>query len=130
MKISKQARRGAKELFRSTFANGAMDEGRVRQVVQKVIEAKPRGYVGILDHFQRLVKLEIDRRSARVESAVVLSPEQQTSIGAGLEQRYGRGLRTDFVTNPSLVGGMRVRVGSDVYDGSVQARLQRLADSF
>lgn len=107
-----------------------MDEARVRQVVQKVIEAKPRGYVGILDHFQRLVKLEIDRRSARIENAVPLTSEQMDEFSRRLAQRYGRGLQTSFFVNPALVGGTRIRVGSDVYDGSVQARLERLAQTF
>lgn len=130
MKITKQARRDAKELFRSTFANGLMDEGRVRTAVQKVLEVKPRGYVGILEHFQRLVKLEQDRRAAKVESAVALTPEQQSGVAASLQKLYGNGLNLSFEVNPSLVGGLRVRVGSDVYDGSVAARLRRLEETF
>jgi len=49
-----------------------LDEAKVRQIVQQVIAAKPRGYVAILSHFQRLVKLDLDRRTARVESPVPL----------------------------------------------------------
>jgi F-type H+-transporting ATPase subunit delta len=78
MKISKQARRDAKTLFRNTFVNGVMDEARVRNTVTQLLAQKPRGYVGILGHLQRLVKLEQDRRSARVESALGFG-----SAGAG-----------------------------------------------
>src|SRR5687768_9704412 len=123
MKITKQARRDAKELFRSTFVNGVMDETKVRTAVRMIIEVKPRGYVAILEHFKRLVKLEQDRRSAKIESAVPLSPEQQSGVSSSLEKIYGRGLNLAFEVNPSLVGGLRVRVGSDVYDGTVAARL-------
>ena len=130
MKITKQARRDAKELFRSTFANGVMDEAKVRTAVQRVLDLKPRGYVAILEHFKRLVKLEQDRRAAKVESAVALTPDQQSGVSANLEKLYGKGLNLSFHVNPSLVGGLRVRVGSDVYDGSVSARLQELAESF
>ena len=35
-----------------------------------------------------------------------------------------------FDQNPALIGGLRVKVGSDVYDGSIQARLKALAESF
>ena len=69
VKISKQARRDAKQLFHACRVNGLLDEAKVRQVVQQVIAAKPRGYLAILSHFQRLVKLDLDRRTARVESA-------------------------------------------------------------
>ena len=130
MKLTKQSRRDAKAIFRSTFVGGVMDEGKVRLVVQKLLESKPRGYMAILDHLKRLVKLEQDRRSAKIESAVALSPEQQSAVSSSLEKLYGRGLNLTYEVNPALVGGLRVRVGSDVYDGSVSARLRRLEETF
>ena len=130
MKISKQARRDAKTLFRSAFVNGVMDEGRVRSAVTQLLAQKPRGYAGILGHLQRLVKLETDRRSARIESAVRLADEDFLAIKKNLEKRYGPGLNVTFWLNPDLIGGMRIKVGSDVYDGSVQGRLNALKESF
>ena len=130
MKISKQARRDAKELFRSCQVNGLLDESRARQAVQRVIEGKPRGYFAILNQFQRLVKLDLDRRTARVESPAPLSPELQARLQASLTRTYGPGLNISFSQNPALLGGLRVKVGSDVYDGSVQARLAALQESF
>ena len=126
MKISKQARRDAKQLFSVCKVSGVLNEGRVRQTVGEVIAKKPRGYVGILSHFHRLVKLDIERRSARVESAVATSEALQQAVKANLAQRYGQGLNVTFAVNPSLIGGLRVKVGSDVFDGSVKARLAEL----
>ena len=80
----------------------------------------------ILSHFHRLVKLDIERRSARVESAVAASEALQASVKANLAQRYGQGLNVTFAVNPALIGGLRVKVGSDVFDGSVKARLGRV----
>lgn len=128
--MTKQSRRDAKQLFRSTLVNGLMDEGRVRSVVHKVLELKPRGYMAILGHFTRLVKLEQDRRAAKVESAIPLTPDQQSGVASNLQRLYGNGLNLSFHVNPALVGGLRVRVGSDVYDGSVSARLQELEETF
>jgi F-type H+-transporting ATPase subunit delta len=130
MKSSKQSRREAKELFRASLVNGLLDEGRVRDIVRRVIEGKPRGYAAILAHFHRLVKLDIERRTARVESAAPLAPDLQAQVQASLNKTYGPGLNISFAQNPALIGGMRVKVGSDVYDGSVQARLAALQDSF
>lgn len=130
MKISKQARRDAKQLFQICRANGLLDDAKARQAVQAVIAQKPRGYVAILSHFQRLVKLDIDRRTARVESAVQLSAAQQASVQANLTRRYGSGLNISYSQNNALLGGMRIKVGSDVFDGSVSARLNALAESF
>jgi F-type H+-transporting ATPase subunit delta len=129
MKISKQARRDAKTLFRSCQVEGLLDENRVRQAVSLVIAQKPRGYVGVLHHLQRLVKLDLDRRTARVENAVQTSDEMMTSITGNLAWRYGQGLNVSFWVNPELIGGLRVKVGSDVYDGSVKARLDALRES-
>ena len=130
MKISKQARREAKELFRDCIVNGVLDENRVRTVVGKVAELKPRGFIEILSHFQRLVKLEVERRTAKVESAVPLSPGIQAEVTGKLGKLYGEGLNISFAQNPALLGGLRIKVGSDVYDGSVQARLEDLVESF
>jgi F-type H+-transporting ATPase subunit delta len=130
VKISKQARRDAKQLYRSCRVNNVLDEGRVRQAMQQVIATKPRGYFAILSHFQRLVKLDVERRTARVQSPLPLAEPQQVSIQANLTRRYGAGLLFAFTQNPGLIGGLRVQIGSDVFDGSVQARLADLESSF
>ncbi len=130
MKISKQARRGAKELFRICVVNGLLDEQRARDAVAKVIAAKPRGYIAILSHFTRLVKLDIARRTALVESAVPLAEDLQTSVRQTLARLYGSGLTISFAQNATLIGGLRIKIGSDVFDGSVQGRLAKLQESF
>ena len=130
MKISKQARRDAKQQFRSCVLNGLLDDDRVRQTVQQIIAQKPRGYLAILTHFQRLVKLDIARRTARIESAIQLPENLRTGVQTNLARRYGPGLNVSFAQNPDLIGGLRVQVGSDVYDGSIRARLAALAESF
>jgi F-type H+-transporting ATPase subunit delta len=130
MKISKQARREAKELFRSCLVSGLLDDNRARQAVEQVVTLKPRGYVPILSHFHRLVKLDLERRAARVESAVALATDLQASVQTSLGRVYGPGVNVSFVQNAALIGGMRIKVGSDVYDGSIQARLATLQESF
>ena len=130
MKINKQAKREAKQLFRFCLVNGLLDENRVRQVVQLVVSAGHRNGPAILSHLRRLLKLEIAQRTATVESAAPLPPDLQSGIEAGLARRYGPGLRTAFAHRPALIGGMRIQVGSDVYDGSVRAGLAALEQSF
>lgn len=129
MKISKQSRRDAKALFGACRVNGVLDESRVRQAVTSVIAGKPRGYVATLTHFQRLVKLDLDRRSACVENAVESTPALREAIQQNLTRRYGPGLNVTFRVNPALIGGLRIKVGSDVFDGSVAARLAALEES-
>jgi F-type H+-transporting ATPase subunit delta len=84
----------------------------------------------ILAHFLRLLRLDYDQHTAKVESATPLSPELQATTRITLTRLYGPGLATSFSDCPSLISGMRIRVGSDVYDGSVQAGLAALERSF
>lgn len=130
MKINKRAKREAKQLFRYCLVNGLLDENRVRNVVQLVVRAGHRNCPAILAHFRRLVKLDLGRHTAIVESAAPLAPDFQAAIEAGLTRRYGPGLTAGFAHRPALIGGMRIQVGSDVYDGSVRAGLAALEKSF
>jgi F-type H+-transporting ATPase subunit delta len=130
MKTSKQAARDAKQLFRLCVSNGLLDEGRVRQVVERVIRSQYRGYLAVLAHFRRLVKLDQERHTAEVESATPLPEDLRAGVQADLERLYGPGIDIQFAIRPSLIGGMRVKVGSDVYDGSVQSELAALERSF
>ena len=130
MKGSKQPRRLAKQLFKSCQVDGRLNADRVRKAVGLLIERKPRGYFGILQNLQRLVKLDEASRSARVESAVPLGQAQQEDVRNSLNRLKGSDVTVEFATNPGLIGGMRVKIGDDVYDGSVKTRLTALSDNF
>jgi F-type H+-transporting ATPase subunit delta len=130
MKISKQARREARQLFRSCLAGPTLDETRARAITAHVVTRKPRGYLAILTQFQKLVKLYAASRLAKVDSAIPLGPEDQTRMKADLERTYGLGLDYVFAHKPQLIGGVRIQVGGDVYDGTILARLNALKESF
>ena len=130
MKGTKQSRRFAKQLFKSCQVNGRLDADRTQKTVQLLIEQKPRGYFGILQHLHRLVKLDEASRTARVESAVALGQVQQQDIQDSLNQLKGGNVTVEFAENPRLIGGMRVKIGDDVFDGSVKTRLTGLSESF
>ena len=130
MKVSKQAQREAKQLFHSCLVNGLLDEDRARQAVQGLTAAGNRNCPAILAHFLRLIKLDQAQHTAIIESATPLGPDLQASTQAGLTQLYGPGITPSFVHRPELIGGMRIQVGSDLYDGSVRAGLAALEKSF
>jgi F-type H+-transporting ATPase subunit delta len=127
---TRQTKRDAKQLFRLCFVNGSLDQGRVREVVRRVAESTNRNRFKFLSNFQRLVELDHARHTATVEYATPLSAEMQASVQAGLSRTYGSGLSTTFTHNPELIGGMRIKVGSDVYDSSVKARLTAIQACF
>ena len=127
---NKQAKREAKQLFRLCQVNALLDENRARQVVQQILAGSHRNYRATLNEFLRIVRLDCAKRAATVESATTLSAELQAATQASLKRLYGPGLTTSFSDRPSLIGGMRIQVGSDVYDGTVQAGLAALEKSF
>ena len=129
MITKKRAAREAKEIFRLCFVDGALNEGRVRKVVETVLQSRRRGFLLLLGHFQRLVRLYYAQHLAKVESATPVPEDLQTNVRRGLAHVYGQGLTTAFTIDPALIGGMRIQVGSDVYDGSVKFGLDSLQRS-
>jgi F-type H+-transporting ATPase subunit delta len=126
MKGSRQVKRTARRLYRLCLVDGALDPGRVRLVAQRLAASNRRGALTILAGFQRLVRLDTDRHTAVVESATPLEDTVRSQVRADVARRYGPRIETSFVENAALIGGMRIKVGSDVYDGSVRARLASL----
>jgi F-type H+-transporting ATPase subunit delta len=126
MKIDRQARQSAKRYYRACLRpDGSFDEQGVRDLVQLLVNEKPRNYLAILTRLQQLIELATEERSVRVESATPLA-DNGAAIFADLERKYGPASRNTYVVNPSLLGGLRVRRGSNIWDGSVQSRLSRL----
>ena len=126
MKINKDIRRLSREMLRASFANGQLDSGRIASVVDSLIARKPRNYIDVLKNYRRLLRVEVENRRARIETASEVDREVSSKIIENLKKRYGNDLTTEFVVTPQLLGGMRIRVGSDVWDGTVRNRLDLL----
>jgi F-type H+-transporting ATPase subunit delta len=126
MKINKEIRRLSREMLRASFTDGQLDPGRIKSLVDSLIEKKSRHYIDVLKNYRRLLRLEVEKRRARVETASEVDPVASSELVTNLRKKYGSDLTTEFVVNPELLAGMRIRVGSDVWDGTVRNRLERL----
>jgi F-type H+-transporting ATPase subunit delta len=126
MKINREVRQLSRETLRASFTDGQLDRGKIASLVQSLVAKKPRHYIAILHYYKRLLRLEIEKRHAKIESATALDPKMSAQIVERLKRKYGNDLTTEFVVDPTLLGGIRVRVGSDVWDGTLRNRLQRL----
>ncbi len=94
------------------FLNGLAREGLLDQVPE-VVEAFA-GYAA---------GAPAEALDATITSAVVLSEAQQATITSDLRARYGADVMVSFETDPSLIGGLIIRVGDQVLDNSLRTRL-------
>ena len=130
MKVPREAATTARRAFRMCLDGDRLNDDKLRKVFKKIGELKPRNYQAILHTLVRLTRLEAARREVIVENSTPLDSNTTVRVTTGLQQKYGNDLTFEFKVTPELLGGMRIRVGNDVWDGSVKARLERLANSF
>ena len=130
MKVSKDAARDARRIFHLCTPEGKLDEDKIRLAVDKIATEKPRDYRGILHALKRLIRIEVENHNVLVESATDLDTASRVTIEKNLLAEYGDQLTYSYRTDAALLGGIRIRVGNDVLDGSVKSRLDRLANAF
>src|SRR3982750_4908487 len=100
MKINREIRRQSRDMLKASFSGDQLDQGKIASLVQSLIERKPRHHLAILENYKRLVRLEVEKRHARIESAGELAPEVRSRIVASLQRKYGTDLTTEFVITP------------------------------
>ena len=130
MKVTKDAAAAGKRLFRLCSAGGRMDEDKLRTVIKAIITRKPRNYKGILATLHRQVRLNLAQRHVIVESAKELDSATGQSIINKMIAQHGEGLTFEYKVTPALLGGIRIRKGDDVWDGTIKGRLDKLANAF
>jgi F-type H+-transporting ATPase subunit delta len=123
VRTTKRNARLARRLYRLCLVDGLLDESRARLVVKRILELHRHDSVGILSHFQRLVRLDRDSHTAHIESAVPLPADLRAQLEADITRVFGHGVEAEFTENRDLIAGVRMRLGSHVYDGSVRGRL-------
>ena len=126
MKANRRSRRLARQLFQLCLAGGKLSPDRVRQVARRLVDGTERNALAVLSQFQRMVRLDQARHTAVIESAEPLTDEVRHVVEAELTRLHGADLGISTAINPALIGGMRITVGSSVYDGSVRGRLNAL----
>ena len=89
MKINKEIRQLSRGMLRASFTDGQIDRGKITALVQSLVTKKPRHYIDVLQHYKRLLRLEIEKRHARIESMMPLSPDTASRITDRLKKKYG-----------------------------------------
>jgi F-type H+-transporting ATPase subunit delta len=109
-------------------------------IVQQIGAARPiRNFVAILIDHRRIAMLDdvakqfdselnaqLGLAEAEVSSARPLSEDGKRELESQLERLIGKKVRAHYVSDPQLLGGVVVRVGSTIYDGSVRGQLEKM----
>ena len=95
------------------------------------VGSNPRGLhaARAADEFAEIIVKRQNRYIARVTSAFNLSQAQLERLGRALNAVYGRELKLDVSVDPAVLGGLRVQVGDEVIDGTVETRMSDLSRS-
>jgi F-type H+-transporting ATPase subunit delta len=94
-----------------------------RLVVRLVTQPRGRSLEAGLEAMSRLAAGRRDRAVAVVTSAVPLTDGQKQRLGAALAKMYGRQMHLNLDVDPTVIGGISVRVGEEVIDGTIAERL-------
>jgi F-type H+-transporting ATPase subunit delta len=120
---SKLAEAGAKVGVVERLLSGKVSQQAVAIVRQLVADPRGRGIRESLRWAQQIVADQKQAVLATVTSAQALSAAQLDRLRSALSARYGKAVAFNTVIDPSIIGGLRVRVGDDVIDSSIATRL-------
>ncbi len=127
MRADKKTKALAKQLFKLSLVNGVVSPEQVTGVLGYIEKNVPRHALALLQLYQRAIATELAKSSAVVEHAGPISDTTLKSIEAAMSKKYSRPVVATAKPNPKLLAGLRVRVGSDVYESTVAGQLATLS---
>ncbi|GAB2812058.1 F0F1 ATP synthase subunit delta [Actinoallomurus bryophytorum] len=97
----------------------------LRLIIEAVTHPRGRSLERVLAEFGRIAAERRNRLVAVVRTAVELSEQQRTRLAAALSAQYDHDVHLNIEVDPSVLGGMSIRVGDEEIDGTI---VRRLAD--
>lgn len=117
---------------KTAILDAVLDALGVSDTTRRFIHVVQRHYrtthlTDIANTFREVVDREQGRARAHVESAAPLDDDDKAELVEAIERLSGSSVVAEFEQNPELLGGFRIRVGSKIFDGSLDAQLDRLS---
>jgi F-type H+-transporting ATPase subunit delta len=83
----------------------------------------------VVAEYQKEIHARLGIEDVRITTARGLNDQDRAGLVAGVSKITGARVVASFVEDPAILGGVVVKIGSTVYDGSVRGRLDRLRQS-
>jgi F-type H+-transporting ATPase subunit delta len=119
----KSAPASAKGALLRSLLGGKANPITERLVVRLVTAPRGRSLEAGLESLSQLAAARRERTVAVVTSAVPLTEQQKQRLGAGLARIYGREMHLNLDVDPEVLGGIQVRVGDEIINGTIAERL-------
>ncbi len=127
MAASKQTKLLAKQLFKLSVVNGVVSPEQVTGVLGWIEKTQPSQSIALLKAYHHRIETELAKSRAVVEHAGPVTDATLKQIETAMAQKYSRPVTAVAKPTPSLLAGLRVRIGSDVYESSVSGQLANLS---
>lgn len=127
MAADKKTKILARQLFKLSVVDGQVSAEQVAGVLGWVEKHSPRHTLALLQIYQRLIATELSRSQALVTHAGPLADGVLSGIEQAMTKKYSRSVTATASRDSSLLAGIRVRVGDDVYESSVAGQLAALS---
>lgn len=127
MKKNKRLLLLAQKAVLASFEKDKLNEKKVRSFT-KAFSALPR-YQAILSlsEFLKGIKRELSKRTLLVEATIPLSKPEVLKIKKSFHSKFSI-LNSIFILNPSLLGGIKVKIGDNVFDGSIKEKINEVKE--
>lgn len=106
-----------------------LDEERQRRLIDEFFSGISAGRVQVLDEAELEWAEREGELAVSVISALPLSPQEQETMRRELTAQLGREPQVEFVVDPAILGGLRIKIGDRIIDGSVAGKLSALEES-
>jgi len=127
MRADKKTKLLAKQLFKLSLVNGQVSAEQVGGVLGYIEKVQPHHALTLLKLYHRAIQTEVAKSVALVEHAGPVTDATLKLIEGAMAKKYQRPVTASARPNPKLLAGLRVRVGSDVYESTVSGQLATLS---
>jgi F-type H+-transporting ATPase subunit delta len=129
MRADKKTKLLAKQLFKLSLVNGQVSAEQVAGVLGYIEKIEPHHTMTLLKLYHRTIQAEVAKSRAVVEHAGPVTDATLRLIGSTMTRKYQRPVTAAAKPNAALLAGLRVRVGSDVYESTVAGQLATLSSA-